>query len=122
MEKSDKKPDEELAKQLAQSAEEAGMTTEQLLECCKEIASKKKHEKAKTKDPVLVSSTDEAMFQFDFTSQLVNRLIEGTANPEYLEQTKAFLGEARFQEVLKQVEEMPAEQKKAIIEYSKAFK
>lgn len=72
--------------------------------------------------PVLITSSDEAMFKFDLTTQLYYRLIEGTTTPELMEQMNKMLGEDQVKETIKQVEALPAEQKKALIEYSKLYK
>ncbi len=78
--------------------------------------------KKREPDPVIISSSDEALFAFDLTTQLFYRLIQGDTTREFIEYAKKILGEARTQEVIRQVESTPAEQKKAIMDYAKSFK
>ena len=120
-------PDSDYDKHLAASCmcREGTIPTAEIVQAVKEPETKpveKVVPKKREPDPVLISSSDEAMFQFDFTTQLFYRLLQDDTTPQFIEQAKRVLGEERVQEVMRQVAATPAEQKKAFLDYAKAFK
>ncbi len=70
----------------------------------------------------LPSLGEEEMFKFDVSTNLYCRLVDGTVTPELIAQTKAIVGEECVAAVMKQVEGMTAEQKQAVIDYTKQYK